>query len=443
MLEPLWQDLANRFSTWTGSWLTPAALAQLLVLGLCLLLALLLRRLLTRPLSRLGERIGRSQPVHILPGLSGLVPVLARALVPLLVWALFSAAIRLSENAGQAHALLVWARPFAVIWSLYLLVHTTLASRLNADQVKLWRRQVLLPVLLMAAGLHAIGLLDDLLALGIRIRDERITVGAILLGLGVMLLFTVFSRGSRRFLETSFLPQAGAEPALTQLVATLVAYAILIAGLLAALSLMGVSLTALAVVAGGLSVGIGFGLQEIVSNLISGFILLLERSIGPGDVVQEGNTIGIVEEIGIRSMRLRTPDNIELIVPNARFLTETVTNFTRSEARVRVHIPVGVSYQAEPREVEQALLEAASAPGVLAEPAPSVLFADFGESSLDFELLVWTDDPFEIPGLTSRLRYRIWQALADRQIEIPFPQRDVHIRTVAAPAGSPGSASLM
>jgi small-conductance mechanosensitive channel len=220
------------------------------------------------------------------------------------------------------------------------------------------------------------------------------------------------------------------EPALANTISIVITYTIITLGVLVALSSIGINLSTLTVVLGGLSVGLAFGLQEIVNNFVSGFILLFERSIEIGDIVEVDQNVGIVQRIGVRSTTIKTRDNVELIIPNSYFLTQVVTNMTRSEDLVRTRVSVGVSYNARPREVEQALLEAAAQhPQVLSDPPPSIQFKDFGDSSLDFELFVWTNQAFQTPKLTSELRYNIWDALAARNIEIPFPQRDIHIRS--------------
>jgi len=196
----------------------------------------------------------------------------------------------------------------------------------------------------------------------------------------------------------------------------------------AGLLVTGFNLTTLTVIAGGLSIGLGFGLQQVVSNFVSGFILMFDRSIGPGDVIEFGDIVGTVENIGIRSMIVKTRHNKEVIIPNSHFLSDIVTNLTRTDRIIRVDIKVSVSYQTNPLEVEQALLEVAQHPGILDEPAPLVQFAEFGESSLDFVLMVWVDDPVRVGAVSSDLRYRIWDAFSRRNIEIPFPQREVYIR---------------
>ncbi len=304
-----------------------------------------------------------------------------------------------------------WVAPFLLLWAGYRLLVGILALRMAPAAAHRWRQQVLRPLFLAAALLHATGLLDDLWALGVRISENRVTLGALLIGLITFYLFYLLSHTSRRVLGNDVLPRVGFEPALTHVLATFVAYALVLGGLLLSLSLIGIDLTALTVILGGLSVGFGFGMQDVISNFVSGFILLFERSIGPGDIIEVGGAIGEVQDVGIRSMRVRTPDNIDLIVPNTMFLTDVVTNYTRGDRRVRLRVAVGVSYESAPREVEAALLAAATrCPDLLPQPAPAVVFTDFADSSINFELRVWIADAATIPRVTSDLRYAIWDA---------------------------------
>ena len=362
------------------------------------------------------------------------LPVIAlSALPPLLAWWLARLAIDSFDAFGGQTNLLRWAVPFFTLWFFYRLADTLITISTRTAQAQVWRRKVLLPVTLIAGLLYTFGLLDDFLQLG-SLADEslqNITVGSVLAGLAIISLFLLLSRSVFRFLEDGFLPEAGFEPGLAHAVSTLMAYAVLIIGVVAGLMVTGVNLTTLTVIAGGLSIGLGFGLQQIVSNFVSGFILMFDRSISPGDVIEIASTAGTVQNIGIRSIIIKTATNREVIIPNSHFLSDMMTNLTRTDRTVRVDIKVGVSYDADPLEVEQALLEAAQHPQVLEEPSPAVQFLDFGDSSLDFALLVWTNDPIRIPALSSDLRYRIWDSLRQRNIEIPFPQRDLHIRSGA------------
>ena len=194
------------------------------------------------------------------------------------------------------------------------------------------------------------------------------------------------------------------------------------------------------VFAGALGIGIGLGMQSTAANLIAGFSIIFGRRLRKGDLLQVGDTVGYVREIGLRATKVRTLDNIEYLIPNAELTTNTIVNYTLSDALIRVHIPVGVSYSADPKQVEKLLLDVAkNNPDVIQGNPPQVWFTEFGDSSLNFELLVWTDvRSVGALKLRSDLYYAIFAALAEAGIEIPFPQRDLHIRSGLVPpdAGS-------
>jgi small-conductance mechanosensitive channel len=199
---------------------------------------------------------------------------------------------------------------------------------------------------------------------------------------------------------------------------------------LLALSTLGFDLSALTIIGGGLSVGIGFGLQELVANFISGILLMFEQSLRVGDVVEVSGQRGVVHDLRMRSTVLRTVDNNEILVPNKTLLTSIVTVLTLTEREVRRVVPVGVSYQSNPTQVRDALLKVAESHGVvLKDPAPAVFFTGFGDSSLDFELVVWAADSARGFTIASDLRYMIFSEFAKQGIEIPFPQRDLHVHS--------------
>lgn len=207
-------------------------------------------------------------------------------------------------------------------------------------------------------------------------------------------------------------------------------YAILALGIFLALDNLGISLTALAAVGAILGVGIGFGLQNIAQNFVSGLILLFERPVKKGDFVEVANTRGTVREIHARATVITTLDNVDILVPNGKFITESVVNSTFQNRTVRVAVRVGVAYGSDTQRVKEALERVAAAhTAVLADPPPLVRFDDFGESSLDFTLLVWLDAPRAEPIVASDLRYAIDRAFREAGIEIPFPQRDLHLRS--------------
>jgi potassium-dependent mechanosensitive channel len=228
----------------------------------------------------------------------------------------------------------------------------------------------------------------------------------------------------------------GVDEGVSYAVARLIHYGIVAVGVFLALDNLGISVTALAGLGAILAVGIGFGLQNIAQNFVSGIILLLERPVKKGDFVVVGETSGTVRQIRARSTVITTLDNVDIIVPNGDFVTEQVTNETYVDRRVRVRMEVGVAYGSDTELVRSTLLRVAEAnERVLRQPAPVVLFTDFGDSSLDFALLVWVGDPLIRLGVVSELRFEVDRAFREAGVEIPFPQRDLHLRS-GWPAGS-------
>ncbi|MEO1690971.1 MAG: mechanosensitive ion channel domain-containing protein [Cyanobacteria bacterium J06631_6] len=196
----------------------------------------------------------------------------------------------------------------------------------------------------------------------------------------------------------------------------------------------GINLSSLALIGSALGVGIGFGFQDIARNFASGIVLLFERSIQVGDFIQVGEHLGVVEEVRTRSIVLKTLDRISIIVPNSRFLSDEVINWNHRRSVTRLHLPVGVAYGSDVKKVKAALLQAAAEHlEVLRNPAPQVFFVGFGDSSLDFELLIWTADPSRQAPLKSDLCFRIEELFQEQEISIPFPQRDVHLQAEDLP----------
>jgi small-conductance mechanosensitive channel len=188
-------------------------------------------------------------------------------------------------------------------------------------------------------------------------------------------------------------------------------------------------------VIGALGVGIGFGLQNVVNNFVSGLILMFERPIQPGDVIDVGTMQGKVLEIGLRATRVRTWEGAEVIVPNGTMLSGNLVNWTLSDTTRRVEIPVGVAYGSSIRRVLEILTRVAKAqPDALKEPEPVVVFNGFGESSLDFLVRFWAPDATIAVTAHSEAGVQIAEALAEAGIEIPFPQRDLHIRSLSPEA---------
>lgn len=246
-------------------------------------------------------------------------------------------------------------------------------------------------------------------------------------------LINAAGRGSQ-LLRDRILHMTGINRGAREALATIANYGTIALGTIVILQVWGVDLSSLTIIASALSVGIAFGFQDIAKNFASGLVLLFERPIQVGDFVEVGGYTGTVERIGSRSTTIRTLDRISIILPNSRFLEQEVINWSHQDPISRIHIPVGVAYGSDIKSVETALLDTAKEhPHVLKVPPPRVMFKGFGDSSLDFELLVWSNMPEEQYWTKSDLYFRIEELLRDRQIEIPFPQRDLHVRSGTIP----------
>ncbi|WP_335868917.1 mechanosensitive ion channel family protein [Bacillus sp. 2205SS5-2] len=213
----------------------------------------------------------------------------------------------------------------------------------------------------------------------------------------------------------------------------MVHYVIMVTAFLMSLSTVGINLSALTVFAGLISVGIGFGLQNIASNFISGIILLFERQIEVGDRIIINDIIGDVQQIKMRATIVKTLTNEHIIVPNSYFLEEQVVNRSYSDSRLKMVIPFGVAYGTDVEALRKLLEdlvreESEKRVSVLTKPAPYVNFIEFGDSSLNFELFVWISNPYDYVMLRSEFYYKIYHLLNEHNIEIPFPQRDVNIK---------------
>lgn len=214
-------------------------------------------------------------------------------------------------------------------------------------------------------------------------------------------------------------------------ISTLLHYSFLMLGFVLAVAALGFDANRATLLTGAFGVGIGFGLQTIVNNFISGLILLTERPIQVGDTIAMGETFGKVQRIGIRSSTVRTWQGAEVIVPNADLIAQQVTNWTKSDRRRRMEIPVGVKYGTDPERVLEVLLEAAKGTQrVMTDPAPYAVFQGFGDSSLDFEVRAWTDNFDDFMSVRSAICVAIAAALREAGIEVPFPQRDLHVKTL-------------
>nr|WP_076502922.1 mechanosensitive ion channel domain-containing protein [Belliella pelovolcani] len=261
------------------------------------------------------------------------------------------------------------------------------------------------------------------------IGESSLTVGLLITLVFSIFLLLIISEFVRKILVKRVLSKYQIERGTRQSVGTIVKYVIIIAGLVSILQTNGIDLSAFGILAGALGVGIGFGLQNITNNFISGLIILFEQPIKVGDRIEVGDISGDVIKISARSTTIVTNDNISVIIPNSQFIDSQVINWSHNDRNIRFNFPVGVSYNEDPEKVKAILIEVAKAnEGVLASPSPDVLFDDFADSSLNFYLRVWTSEYINKPKvLKSQLYYEIFRRFKEQGIEIPFPQRDIHI----------------
>jgi potassium efflux system protein len=277
----------------------------------------------------------------------------------------------------------------------------------------------------------------------------KISVASLILGVLILCAAWLVSRTLRKLLESRLAARTHLDPGLQFTLLRLTHYVIITVGIILAASVgLNANFTSVAVIFTALSVGIGFGLQFIAGDIASGFILLFERPARIGDWVtitgpDSKITEGRVQSINLRTTSVLTNDRITVIVPNSKLVNDNLVNWSYADRRSRISVPVGVSYSADVDLVTNTLLRAAEGiTHVLPDPKPNVQFLGFGESSLDFRLLVWTDRPRRNPQIKSDINYRIWRLFKEANIEIPFPQRDLNLRGAELRLATPGGGHL-
>ena len=260
--------------------------------------------------------------------------------------------------------------------------------------------------------------------------DVTITPAVLLTIVLIMLAALWISQLLQRMLRRNLFRRMHLNEGTQATICRILHYVIMLAGLFMAINQIGISLTTLAAISAVLMVGIGLGLQNITSNFISTLIILFERPVQVGDFVEVGSVQGRIRRIKTRSSVVETLDNVSIIVPNSNFISENVTNWSYRDSKVRIHVYVGVSYGADVDLVEKVLLQVGRAhQEVLLNPEPTVQFLEFGDSSLNFDLLVWINDASRQYIIRSDLNFAVVKAFREQGITIPFPQRDLHIQS--------------
>ncbi len=295
-----------------------------------------------------------------------------------------------------------------------------------------------LGILWFAGILHILWIFTTISDALSAISSAKLVIGSMTITPGLIMAVAIafyitllFSHGITAVLLQETLPRYNVEHGVQLSFTRLIHYAILTIGFLIILRIIGFGLGQITIIGGALGVGIGFGLQAIVNNFVSGLILLFERPIKVGDVIVVGEDIGEVKVMGLRATTVQTFDNAEIVIPNSELITKNVTNWTLADKRVRVKVPVGVAYGTDIETVFKILLSCAEQnQTVVSTPKPIALFLAFGDSSLNFELRVWISDFNNKLTVLSELNQHIESEFEKSGIEIPFPQRDLHIRTV-------------
>ena len=271
--------------------------------------------------------------------------------------------------------------------------------------------------------------MEGLLSLGFDIGSQRISLGLVIASVAMFYGSFIVSFIIQKVVLNEALSRQRVESGVVASIERLVHYAIVVTGFLFAISMLGFGITRLTIILGALGVGIGFGLQGIVNNFVSGLIMLFERPIRIGDWIELGGIWAEVKRIGLRSTTIQTFDQSEMIIPNTDLITNPVTNWTLTNRYSRIIIPVGVAYGSDvPLVIETLMACAKSNPRVLATREPEVLFMKFGDSSLNFELRVWLSDVKDRLKTMSELQQDIDRRFRDAKIEIAFPQLDVHLK---------------
>lgn len=330
----------------------------------------------------------------------------------------------------------LWPPLAAFILGLFLATATALlvAELVQAVHLPRWTALLLGIVVFVAVLANAIGGLEPVTnvldRVGFNIGTRRFSLLGVIQILVTLVALLAVVRFAGRIVNHSIRHIDSFDPAQKLLAQKLAGVALLVAAFFIGIDLVGIDLTALAVFSGALGLAVGFGLQKTFGNLIAGIILLMDRSVKPGDVIAVGDSFGAVNKIGVRAVSIITREGKEHLIPNELLMTEEVVNWSYSSKDVRISIPIGVSYDCDMALAQRLMMEAAMGSSrVLKQPTPKVWMRAFGDNSVDHEIRLWIRDPEEgIGNIQSEVLNRVWVLFKEHGIEIPFPQRDLHVK---------------
>lgn len=420
-----WQVLQS----WIRDHLASAdTLIELGIIGLAAGLAWPLSIRLRKTISKLGQRHARYAI------LGRLWLTLEKTALPILWVAIQWIFVLVMSELGMRHAAIVVVSSLLTAWIVISIVTVFVAN-------PLWSTIIAVSAWIVAA-LNILGLLDNTVAmlgsasfsLG-QLNISALTVIKGIIALGVLLWITAVAG---QVIEGRIKASAHLTPSIQVLATKLMRIGMALIAFVFALSIVGIDLTAFAVLGGAIGVGLGFGLQKIFANLVSGFILLLDKSIKPGDVIAIANDYGRVDSLGARYVSVLTRDGIEHLIPNEELITTRVENWSYSQDLLRLRKTIGIHYKSDVRKAMELCLQAADEiPRILKEPEPVCYVQDFADSSVNLEVRFWINDPANgRANVIGPLLLSVWDKFHEHGIEIPYPQRDLHLRSSdLAPAG--------
>ena len=407
--------------------LTPTAIAEVCLILVTCLLTFLLMKPVTKLLHTALDRM--RWPKHF-PGAELRAALLPQLLILPAIIFLWCCTL-LFTKLGYTHFILSTAIRLLTAWMVIRVSSTILGSTIIEDSV--WAR-LLYILAWIAASLHILKLLTptlDLLdSLSVQLGGTKISILLVLKGVIVLGLLLKVAGAFSKFIDKRIYTLSALSPSAQVLTAKTARISLLSLAVLTTLGILGVNLSAFAFVSGAIGVGVGFGLQKVVSNLVSGIILLADHSIKPGDVISVGDTYGVIRSLGARFVSVATRDDTEFLIPNEYLITNQVINWSFSSKLVRLKIELSVSYDTDiPAAIDLVVQTASTINRVLADPKPVCQLKDFGDSAIDLELRIWIKDPENgINNVRSDARIAIWKAIKKKNIDIPFPQRDVNVK---------------
>jgi small-conductance mechanosensitive channel len=349
-----------------------------------------------------------------------------------------------AEFAGWPHHLLTITVSLLTAWIIIRLTATLIRD-------KTWSKLISMTAWTIAA-LNIVNLLDATAAfldsLAVDLGELHISALTVIKGMMALAVLLWLAQLASRMLEQRVSKLPNMTPSVQVLLTKLFKLFVITIAIVAAMNSVGIDLTGLAVFSGAVGVGIGFGLQKIFANLISGLLILADKSIKPGDVIEVAGTYGWVNTLGARYASVVTRDGIEHLIPNEELINQRVSNWTFSDSEIRLKLAIGVSYDTDLPHAIETCIKAAQAEGrIITSPEPTCLVKGFGDSSIDLELRVWIRDPHNgISNIKSAIYIRIWKLFKEENIEIPFPQRVLHVasddRGDSLPIAQPSGAAV-